>query len=689
MKAARLLATLTLAGCAAATEPAPTGADAANGAADVPQVDAPTLDAGAVPDGAPDAQPDAQADVAPDGQPDADAAPDLSACEAAAERTAFVDARVLPMSGPALDSATVVIGDGRICAVVPGAVALPDGTTTIDATGRTLLPGLTDMHVHLTLPEDLDLYLANGVTAVRVMWGTDWAVETRDRVEAGELVGPAIWTTGPITDGDPPYWPGSRVVTTAQTAKDAVYAQAAAGYDAVKVYSKLEPEAYDAILEAAAEVGLPVVGHVPDAVGLEGVLERGGQATMEHLLGYDMAASDGTLEALTVAKGVANCPTLVVLDHYARVDELQAAPPDYVKYVHPIVRENWDAAEPYAPWSTQQLQDKVAELHALGAPLLVGTDTSNPFVAPGFSLHEELELLVGAGLPAEDVLRMATRDAAVALGRGERSGTVEVGKDADLLLLDADPLADIANTRAIAGVMVRGRWLPAEELQGRLDALAAGYEETYGMGFECLPEGALTPPAGDHVVFRASGPLTKFDDPGAFMARDFEVVLDGEPVVVDSYSALATADFTFGSTWVTVHAFSTYEPLEGGGFTYRYFAASIPRDDLQAAVDGGSAAVDGSHATITVNRMRLVPSGAETLVSMCPIAVAKADPPPAPFLCAAPDQAFTVGSPVRLALAAALTTDPAATGGDAGCACWKASGGGIPCSEVDAALGAP
>lgn len=680
MTSIRLFATLMLVGCAA-TGPSPIDAGSdSKGAVDGAT---PTVDAWA------DASPaDAGIADAPDAQPDGGAAPDLSACEAAAERTAFVGARVLPMTGaPPIEAATVVVGDGRVCAIIEGGAELPDGTELIDAAGRTLLPGLADMHVHLNVPEDLDLYLANGVTAVRVMWGTEWAVETRDRIEAGELQGPTLWTTGPITDGDPPYWPGSTVVATAQAAKDAVYAQAAAGYDGVKVYSKLEPVAYEAILDAAEEVGLPVVGHVPDAVGLESVLDRGGQVTMEHLLGYDMAVSDGSVEALTVQKGVANCPTLVVLDRYARVDELQAAPPAFMKYVHPGVRERWMTAEPYAPWTTAQLQDKVAELHALGAPLLVGTDTSNPFVAPGFSLHEELELLVGAGLPPEDVLRMATRDAAVALGRGDRAGTVEVGKDADLLLLDADPLADIASTRAIAGVMVKGRWLPAEELQDRIDALAERYDEDYGLDFECLPDGALTPPAGDHVVFRVAGPLAKFDAPGAWVAHDFDVVLDGEPVVVDSFSAMATADFSFGSNWVTVHAFSTYEPLEGGGSTYRYFAASIPTKDLQAALDAGSATVDGTHAVVTVNRMRLVPSGPETLVSMCPIGVTAA--PPAPFLCAAPEQAFTVGSPVRLAMTAALTADPQKTGGDAACGCWKLSGGAVPCADVDAALGRP
>jgi len=272
------------------------------------------------------------------------------------------------------------------------------------------------------------------------------------------------------------------VVTTADEAQQSVAQQVTEGYDAIKVYTRLNREAYDAIIAEAAVHSIPVVGHPPDAVGLEHCIGSG-QHTNEHLLGYDIDSSDGSLEALTAEIGMVNCPTLVVWDKYAKVDELQQQGVDELCYVHPLLVDRWMSATPYEPHPIAALQAKLHELDELSAPLIAGTDASNPFVIAGLSLHEELELWVGAGLSPYRALRGATYDAASHRGALDRLGTIEPDKEADLLLLDANPLEDIANTRAIAGVMVKGVWYPRAALDELLDGIVAYYTDHYGADY--------------------------------------------------------------------------------------------------------------------------------------------------------------------------------------------------------------
>jgi imidazolonepropionase-like amidohydrolase len=361
------------------------------------------------------------------------------------------------------------------------------------------MPGLVDMHVHTWMESDQVLFLANGVTTVRNMFGSPLHLRWRDEIERGERLGPTIVTAGPIVDGDPPVWPGSRVVTTPDEARAAVREQAEAGYDFVKAYARLPAEAYDALLAAAAETGLPVDGHVPDAVGVERVLASD-QRTLEHLLGYGLVlaveGTEGDLLARELAAwsaldeerverwarrtqeaGTWNCPTLVVLAKWLPDDEIpRELERPCMRYVPPMLRGMWFGMLSRVPADRRAVARQgdagrkrfVRALDAAGARIVVGTDAGNPYVLAGFSLHEELAALVDAGLAPERVLRAATRDAAECLGQLDEVGTVAPGRRADLLLLEADPREDVGHAARPLGVVARGRWLPREELEGLL-----------------------------------------------------------------------------------------------------------------------------------------------------------------------------------------------------------------------------
>ena len=432
--------------------------------------------------------------------------------------TAFIDVTLVAMvdEGERPHQTVVVRGD-RIVSVGPlGEIEIPDDARRIEGRGQWLMPGLTDGHVHVWGEDELLLFVANGVTTVRNMWGAPLHFAMAERVAAGEIVGPNILTTGPIMDGVPPLWNGSLALDDVDAARVSVAEQKAAGYDLIKVYSRLSSDVYEAIVQASREAGLLVCGHVPDAVGLHHALAVG-QDSIEHLTGFFEAlrvadgasardaaqlslaqrwslpqVSDAALHQIAdevAASGSWNCPTLLVYAKIVGVDEahqLLAAPE--MRYVSPSTRSTWD---PGADFRTSQMTDDdyadlratdltrrriVAALHEAGAPLLLGTDTPNPFVIPGFSIHEELALLVAAGLTPYEALSAGTREAARFLRDDRPVGTIAVGQAADLLLLAADPLADVAALRQRSGVMAAGRWYTEATLRAQLEQLALSYE---------------------------------------------------------------------------------------------------------------------------------------------------------------------------------------------------------------------
>jgi imidazolonepropionase-like amidohydrolase len=394
---------------------------------------------------------------------------------------AFVGATIVPMDreGTLTDQTVVVRGD-RIVLVAPAKTIDTKAATVIDVKGKWLAPGLADMHVHTWSDRDFAMYLLNGVTTVRDMFGSPQHLQWRSAIQAGKLDGPTLFTAGPIVDGDPPTWPGSTVVTTADAAREAVRAQKKAGYDFIKVYNGLSVEAYDAIAAEAKAQRIPFAGHVPKAVGIEKAIVSG-QRSIEHLEGYIPMRSephtDAAIVTATAKSGVWNCPTLVVMDRIGRIDNvagLDKTPG--LEYVSAAVREHWNPKNDFRfqSWTPEMFtairaknelgKKLVADLSRAGAHLVLGTDTGNPYVVPGFAVHDELALLVGAGLTPWQAMRMATVAPAELVEQPGKFGIIAPGARADLIVVDRDPLKDIGALAKPSLVVVRGKPRTHDEL---------------------------------------------------------------------------------------------------------------------------------------------------------------------------------------------------------------------------------
>jgi len=437
----------------------------------------------------------------------------------------FVHATVIDATGAAAQpDVTVVITGDRITAMGKNTeIAPPAKAHIVDAAGKFLIPGLWDMHVHWYEKDCLPLFIANGVTGARIMWGMPSHHEWRKQIEHGSLLGPRLLIASAIVDGPKPYWPGSDIAGNEAEGRQAVKKAMQDGADFVKVYSFLPREAYFAIADEAKKQGIPCEGHVPIAVSVEEA-SAAGQKSIEHLTGALPACSSraaGLLTAAqeapaerlstngqgTVAAKVAfmregavaldtyspakaeavfaafkknhtwQCPTFTVL-------HLSAAEPSIVndvrvKYMPSELRSYWSSANsrftnrsPDAAASGKKTFQKNLELvgamQRAGVGILAGTDTGNPYCFPGFSLHDELGWLVQAGLTPMEAIQAATRNAARFMGRENDLGTIQPGKLADLVLLEANPLDDIANTRKIAAVVYGGRLFPRSSLDEML-----------------------------------------------------------------------------------------------------------------------------------------------------------------------------------------------------------------------------
>ena len=373
----------------------------------------------------------------------------------ASGRLAIAGVNVVPMAREeVLADRTVLIQDGTIVRIGPSdEVPIPEGTTVVDGRGRWLMPGLMDLHVHLS-PEALPILLASGITMVRNMWGTATVAQLMTGVGSGDLLGPTIVSASPGLDGNQPIWPGTVQVLDPDQADEAVARLAGERrWNYLKIYQSLDRDAYDAIVKAARARGIPFVGHVPHRVGLEHVLAAG-QSSVEHLGGYELALGAGArgvfgwpqvdtagmaaLARRTSDAGVTVCPTLVVLRALA---ERNLSPPAQVRE-----RDNTRAM--------------VRALVGAGVRIVAGTDAGVQAVGYGSSLHDELAEYVAAGLTPYQALRTATVAAAEFLGVDGQVGTVAEGRRADLLLVAANPLLDPATARAPVGVVLGGRWLP-------------------------------------------------------------------------------------------------------------------------------------------------------------------------------------------------------------------------------------
>jgi amidohydrolase family protein len=394
---------------------------------------------------------------------------------------------------------TILIRGGRIVAVGPAeSVPIPPGAFVHDASGRYVIPGLWDAHVHLSQvgPKAFPLFLANGITSVRDM-GSDLAEVSRWKAAraAGALL-PRIITPGPKLDG------GSflerllgssrekRILTSPADARRAVDELKAQGVDFIKVHNRLRPAVYDAIVAQCRIDHLPFAGHLPMAGPLAAA--AAGQRTIEHGRGMLICSPDTwarirsdpkahadseycaplevqpALFPALVQAGTWFTPTLVSWRGHAMVGDPAlrgwlAALPGH-SAVWSALRSHWkDMAGPTPTAFERQLLGQFGALAAAasraGVPLLAGTDLGDPYVIPGFALHDELELMVAAGVTPLAAIQSATSEPARAFGLTETLGAVATGQAADLVLLDGDPLADIRNTRRIAAVVWNGHWL--------------------------------------------------------------------------------------------------------------------------------------------------------------------------------------------------------------------------------------
>ncbi len=426
-------------------------------------------------------------------------APDIAAGQRPPRPTAIVNVNVLPMDVErVLGRQTVLIENGRITRLGSvEQVTVPPGAVVIDGTSKYLLPGLADMHVHLASnPEDeqrhlLKLFLANGVTTVLNLRGTPQILELKANVTAGRMPGPRVYTVGPYIN--------EPFVTTPEEVERAVVEQRRAGYDFVKLHGDLSREAYRRLNAVARREGIRVIGHAPRNLGIEALFEEKQYALahMEEFL-YDQRnrSTDSSLPNVearvpelaraTAEAGIWLMPNLTAykaiagmvhdLDSVLRRPEIRYLPRSNQIGWGPATNPYTNRISPsrYEPMMRRYrlLEQMVREFRARGVRMLVGTDAMNTGVVPGFSAHDELADLVAAGLTPYEALRAATANAAEFLGEPMR-GTIAVGQEADLLLLDADPLKDIANTRRIAGVMLGQRWLARGDLDGILAELAA------------------------------------------------------------------------------------------------------------------------------------------------------------------------------------------------------------------------
>jgi len=421
---------------------------------------------------------------------------------------AFVNVNVVPMdSERVLEDQTVIVRDGAIESLgSSGQIEVPAEALIVDGRGKYLMPGLVDMHVHIMFEDDMLLWVANGVTSVRNMWGnTGKALQfgfpdqlaLRKQIEQGALFGPTIYTAGPVMEGSPAFHPLAEPFDTPEAARESVAWQKAQGYDFIKVYDHLSPETYQAIIEAARENDIPVIGHVPFAVGLDNALASG-QQTIEHLTGYidpdavKFIVPENQLDVYAVKTREGGVWNTVTLSEYPKskqtpegIERLKNQPG--IIYYSPF----WNLVTPFFykmsgeshtyqgadyPQRIAALnREMVQALHKAGAGILLGTDAAQSYHIPGYSIHEELVMLVEAGLSPYEAIEAGTRNAAEAMGKSDEFGTIEAGKRADLILLEDNPLDDVSNIQNRAGVMVRGRRLTEEQLQSMLDGLVESY----------------------------------------------------------------------------------------------------------------------------------------------------------------------------------------------------------------------
>lgn len=453
----------------------------------------------------------------------------------AAPTLAITHATVIDATGAPQPDTTVLIEHDHIALIGPSRrISLPPNTPVVEATGKFLIPGLVDSHVHLTAAGEpsgsrqfmLPLLIANGITTVRDMGGSvELVKQLRKEISDGQLLGPQIFFTGPYLDGDPPSFQPSIVVKTAAEARQAADRLISEGVDFIKVQSRLDRDPYFAIADESKKKNIRFLGHVPDRISAFAAAAAG-QASIEHLTGVLAACSSeeeqlraqqaaprpphetprqaqardraflrellatqspektDALIAAFVAHQTWQVPTFPMLVHLGYLTpKTNLANDPRMRFVPQDVQKIWKVGIP-AQLKGETPADLaireeiierslaiVGKMQAAGVRIMAGTDTPAPNVFPGSGLHEDLAYLVQAGLTPMQALQTATRNPAEFLGQPNTHGTIEPNKIADLVLLDANPLADIHNTQKIFAVILRGRLLDHPVLDALLHSV--------------------------------------------------------------------------------------------------------------------------------------------------------------------------------------------------------------------------
>jgi len=426
------------------------------------------------------------------------------------------------LNGTIQSDTTVIIRGNRITSVGENAKRIPESSQIIDGHGDYLIPGLWDMHTHVYFDSTaadgtdlvLPLFLANGITGIRDMGSAlDSILHAREEIAAHRLFGPRMLVSGPMLDGPQSHYKAAIAITTPEDGRQAVDMLKSSGVDFIKVQSGVPREAYFAIAAEAKKDGILFEGHVPDAIRASEAVAAD-QHTFEHLIGIFEASSpdeaqyltgkktvgmflstyDSSLEAsiiqLLAKNQVWQCPTLFWERGQWLVDAIDyTKDPDLDYAAHTWVSKHWPAAQksilnsldtdplPIREKFVTHELDVVRKLHAADVPFLAGTDTpAGVDVIPGISLHLELQRFVAAGFTPLQALQTATLNPAKFIHRLDDFGTVQPGRIADLVLLKANPLENIANTRTIEGVVTDGRYLTQQDLtdlKTKLKRLAA------------------------------------------------------------------------------------------------------------------------------------------------------------------------------------------------------------------------
>lgn len=393
---------------------------------------------------------------------------------------------------------TVIIEGGHIVAVGKSKrLRTRKGVQEVDATGKFLIPGLWDMHTHIG-DDDFDkrtylpLFLANGVTGIRIMWGSPAHHLWRKEIESGTTSGPRMVIASRVIDGPKSFLSGAVVVRNEAEAREAVRQAKQEGADFVKVHDEVPRDAYFALADEARRLGLPVEGHVPKSI-TAAESSVAGQKSIEHLTGLPVAEADSASARALFASFKKNhtwqCPTLIMRHNYSFLNDGSLAGDSRLKYVEPSRRKRWlnymnseSSKLSAAEWSRRQEgfrkeEELVGKMTKAGVGILAGTDNNNPYCLPGFSIHDELALLVEAGLTPAEALKSATLNPAIFLNLLDKLGTVEAGKAADMVVLDANPLEDIRNTKKVNAVVIGGRFLNRKTLDEMLAKVEAAVNQ--------------------------------------------------------------------------------------------------------------------------------------------------------------------------------------------------------------------